>query len=130
MRDRPQLAHVGDDHLMAQMLELFADPDRMYTGFHRHSGMRHVGEPLIDGLRCRPEAASINHIALLVECAVMAPYVAKVDADRQLDLATLPGYFCDEVLRWLLHGNSLLLLRRTCSSHLPMLKRTQHGFPK
>ena len=29
-----------------------------------------------------------------------------------------PGYFCDEVLRWLLHGNSLLLLRRTCSSHL------------
>lgn len=42
-------------------------------------------------------------------------YATKVDADRQLDLATLPGYFCDEVLRWLLHGNSLRLLRRTCS---------------
>ena len=48
----------------------------------------------------------------------MAPNVAKVDADRQLCLGTLPGYFRDEVLRWLLHGNSLLLLRRTCSSHL------------
>ena len=45
----------------------------------------------------------------------MAPYVAKVDADRQFYLGTLPGYFCDEVVRWLLHGNSLLLLRRTCS---------------
>jgi hypothetical protein len=48
----------------------------------------------------------------------MAPNVAKVDADRQLYLGTLTGYFRDEVVRWLLHGNSLLLLRRTCSSHL------------
>jgi hypothetical protein len=31
----------------------------------------------------------------------------------------LPAWnFSDEVLRWFLHGNSLLLLRRTCSSHL------------
>jgi hypothetical protein len=31
----------------------------------------------------------------------------------------LPAWnFSDEVLRWRLHGNSLLLLRRTCSSHL------------
>src|SRR5579859_7959537 len=90
----------------------------MHAGFHRHAGMRHVGEPLVDGLRCSPKAASINHFALLVESAVMAPNVAKVDADRQLYLATLPGYFRDEVLRPLLHGNSLRLLRRTCSSHL------------
>jgi hypothetical protein len=27
------------------------------------------------------------------------------------------GNFSDEVLRWLLRGNSLLLLRKTCSSH-------------
>jgi hypothetical protein len=51
----------------------------------------------------------------------MAPNVAKVDADRQLYLGTLAGYFRDEVVRWLLHGNSLLLLQRTCSSHLPGL---------
>jgi hypothetical protein len=51
----------------------------------------------------------------------MAPNVTEVNADRQLYLATLPGYFCDEVSRWLLHGNSLLLLWRTCSSHLSVL---------
>ena len=34
----------------------------------------------------------------------MAPNVAKVDADRQLYLGTIPGYFRDEVVRWLLHG--------------------------
>jgi hypothetical protein len=41
-----------------------------------------------------------------------------------LSLSRLPGYFRDEVLRWLLHGNSLLLLRRTCSSHLSGLMAT------
>jgi hypothetical protein len=80
--------------------------------------MRHVGEPLIDGLRCGSEAASIDHFGLLVEGTVMAPNVAKVVADRQLYLGTLAGYFRDEVVRWLLQGNSLLLLQRTCSSHL------------
>src|ERR1700761_9187248 len=89
----------------------------MNTSLHRNASMRHVGEPCVDRLRRRPETTAVDHFALLVESTVMAPYVAKVDADRQLDLATLPGYFCDEVLRWLLHGNSLLLLRRTCSSH-------------
>jgi hypothetical protein len=42
--------------------------------------MRYVNEPLINGLRRRPEAASIDHFTLLVESAVMAPNVAKVDA--------------------------------------------------
>ncbi len=90
----------------------------MHAGLHRHAGMRHVGKPLVDGLH-GSEAAPINHFALLVESAVMAPNVTKVDADRELYLATLPGYFRDEVLRWLLDGNSLLLPQRTCSSHLP-----------
>ena len=48
----------------------------------------------------------------------MAPDIAKVDADRDLNLGLPAWNFSDEVLRWLLHGNSLLLLRRTCSSHL------------
>jgi hypothetical protein len=53
--------------------------------------MRRVREPLLDRLRRGSEAASIDHSAFLVEGAVMAPYVAKVDADRQLYLGTLPG---------------------------------------
>ncbi len=73
--------------------------------------MRHVGEPLVDGLRCGPKAASIDHLALLVESAVMAPNVAEVDANRQLYLATLPGYFLDEVGAILVGrtGNELVL---------------------
>ncbi|WP_353062275.1 hypothetical protein [Tunturiibacter psychrotolerans] len=43
---------------------------------------------------------------------------------RDLDLGLSAWDFSDEVLRWLLHGNSLLLLRRTCSSHLSLPIRT------
>ena len=39
VRDRPQLADVRHDHLMAELLKLFADPDRVNSGFHRHAGM-------------------------------------------------------------------------------------------
>jgi hypothetical protein len=38
----------------------------------------------------------------------MAPNIAQIDADRQLGLGTPAGYFCDEVLRWLLHGKQSL----------------------
>ena len=48
----------------------------------------------------------------------MALDIAKVNADRYLDLGLSAWNFSDRVLRWLLHGHSLLLLRRTCSSHL------------
>jgi hypothetical protein len=54
----------------------------------------------------------------------MAPDISKVDPDRHLGLRAAAWNFSDEVLRWLLHGNSLLLLRRTCSLenvHLPSL---------
>jgi hypothetical protein len=54
----------------------------------------------------------------------MAPDVAKVDADRDLNLGLSAWNFSDEVLRWLLHGNSLSPIRRTCSLenvHLPSL---------
>ena len=102
VRDRPQLAHVGDKHLVA---ELFADSDRMHAGLHRHLGMRHVDKPLLDRLRRGSAPTSINHLTSLVESAVMAPHVvAEVYADRQLYLSTLQGCFCDEVVRWLLHG--------------------------
>ncbi len=85
------------------------------------SCMRDINKPLFDHLRCGPEPASIDHLTLPVKHAARAPNVAKVDADRQLCPATLPGYFHNMLLRWLLDGNGLLFLRRTCSSHLLVL---------
>ena len=60
-------------------------------GLHRNSRWRHIGEPRVDRLRRRPETTAVDHFTLLVESAVMAPYVAKVDADRQLYLTCLRG---------------------------------------
>jgi hypothetical protein len=44
-----------------------------------------------------------------VEGAVMAPDITKVDADRPLGLGLPAWDFRNEMLRWLLHGNSLSL---------------------
>jgi hypothetical protein len=38
----------------------------------------------------------------------MAPDVAKIDADRNLDLGLPAWDFSDELLRWLLHGEQSL----------------------
>jgi hypothetical protein len=38
----------------------------------------------------------------------MAPDIAKVDADRHLDLGVPAWNFSNEVLRWLLHGKQSL----------------------
>ena len=54
----------------------------------------------------------------------MAPDIAKIDADRDLNLGLPAWNFSNGVMRWLLHGNSLILLRRTCSlenNHLASL---------
>jgi hypothetical protein len=45
----------------------------------------------------------------------MATNIPKVNADHRGKPRLSEWDFRDEVLRWLLHGNSLLLLRRTCS---------------
>jgi hypothetical protein len=37
----------------------------------------------------------------------MALDVPKIDADRHLNLGPPDGYFCDELMRWFFHGNSL-----------------------
>jgi hypothetical protein len=44
----------------------------------------------------------------LVQRAVMAPDIAKVDPDRHLDPGLPAWNFRDEVLRWLLHGQQSL----------------------
>src|SRR5271154_6316395 len=79
-----------------------------------------IGKPLLDCLGTGPEAATTDHLPFLVERAVMAPDISKVDSDRHLNLGLSAWDFRNGVLRWLLHGNSLLL-RRTCSSHFPVL---------
>jgi hypothetical protein len=66
---------------MTKLLKLFADPDRMRTRFHGHPCRRHVHEPLLYRLRGSPKAASVHNFAILVERAVMAPNIPKVDAD-------------------------------------------------
>jgi hypothetical protein len=79
-----QLADVGHDHLVPELLELFADPDRMNARLHGNTCRRQARKPLPDRLRGGPEAASVDHFAVLVESAVMAPDITKADANRQI----------------------------------------------
>jgi hypothetical protein len=103
---------------VAKFLKLFAGPNRVRSSLHRNPRWRHIGEPLLDGLRGGPEAASINYFSIFVELAVMTPDITKVDTDRHLN-PRLPAWnFRDEVLRRFFHGNSLSPFRKTCSSHL------------
>ncbi len=89
----------------------------MSARLHGYSRRRNIDEPLLDSLRCGPKAASVHNLTIVVERAVMAPDIAKIDPDRPLDLGLPAWNFSDEVLRWLLHGNSLSPFRKTCSSH-------------
>jgi hypothetical protein len=59
----------------------------------------HIGEPLLDRLRGSSEAFPINDFSVLVEGTVMAPDIAKVDADRNLNPGLSAGNFSDGVLR-------------------------------
>jgi hypothetical protein len=92
---------------VTQLLELFADPDRMRPGPHGHTSRMQGSKPLLDSLRAGPEAAAIDHFSIFVESAVMAPDISKVDTDRHLNLRLPARYFCDKVVRRLFHGNSL-----------------------
>ena len=58
----------------------------MRSGLHRNPRWRYIGKPFLKRLRSGPETASIDHFSVLVEGAVMAPDIAKVDADRDLNL--------------------------------------------
>jgi hypothetical protein len=108
VRDRSQFADVRHDDFVAQLLKLFADPDRVSSSLHRNPRWRYIGEPFLDRLRGSPEPPSINYLSILVERAVMAPDVAKVDTDRNLNLGLSAWDFSDGVLRWLLHGKQSL----------------------
>ena len=68
------------------------------------------------GTSCGSETASINDFAVLVESAVMAPNITKVDTYRQLGLGMPACNFRDEVLRRLLHGIQSAPLKRLAHS--------------
>jgi hypothetical protein len=104
MRDRTQFAHVRHYHFVTQFLKLLADPDRMASGSHGNSNSFEIPKALVYSGRVGSEAASVYDLAVFVECAVMAPDVAKVDADRELNLGLSAWDFSDGVPRWLLHG--------------------------
>ena len=103
VRDRTQLPDVGHDHIMAKLLQLLADPDRVGSRFHRHARMLNICKPLLDRLRRGSKTGAIDHFAVLVESAVMAPNIAKVNANCHLHPGLSAWDFCDEVLRWLFH---------------------------
>ena len=86
MRDGPQFTYVRYDYFVAELFQLFADPERVDAGLHRHTRRRQILEPLLDPLRCGPETTSVDDFAVLVERAVMAPDIAKIDTNRQLGL--------------------------------------------
>ena len=109
VRDRPKFTHVGHDHLVAQLLKLFADPDRVRSRLHRDPHPRQVGKPLLDARGNRSEPPPVYHFSIFVERAVMAPDIPKVDPDRHPDPGAAAWNFRNEVLRWLFHGLSLLL---------------------
>jgi hypothetical protein len=84
-------------HLNPLLLYLCADPDRVCPRLHRDPRWSHVGKPLLDRLRGGPEAATVDHFSVLVQGAVMAPDIAKVDADRHLNFGLSAWNFSDRV---------------------------------
>jgi hypothetical protein len=63
----------------------------------------------------------------------MAPGIAKIDPDRPLELGMPAWNFSNEVLRWLLHGNSLSPFERLArpisrqqASRFAVARRTIH----
>ena len=93
---------------MTQFLQLVADPDRMNAHLHGHAGMRYFREPLLDRLRGRPEPAPVDDLTIYVERAVLAPDVARVDADRHLNPRLPTWDFSNALLRWLLYEKQSL----------------------
>jgi len=76
------------DYFMAKLPDLLANPDRMGTGLHGHPRWSKIPEALVCSGWIGSGTASVYDLAVLVEGAVMAPDVPKVDADRGPDPGT------------------------------------------
>src|ERR1700743_180982 len=88
VRDCPQLAHVGHDDFMTEFPNLFTNPDGMRPSFHGDTHGFQIAETLVNAGRVGSKTATIYDLAVLAECAVMAPDVPKVNSDRHADHGT------------------------------------------
>jgi hypothetical protein len=77
VRDCPKFGHVAHNHLMAEVLDLLASPDRVCISFHRNQCSTNIPEALGDAGGVGPESTSINNFAVFVQGAVMVPDVPK-----------------------------------------------------
>ena len=73
---------------MTKLPNLLADPDRVGSSFHGDPRWFNIPETLVDSGRVGSETTSVYDFAVLVERAVMAPDVPKVDPDRHPGLGT------------------------------------------
>jgi hypothetical protein len=97
---RPDTTYSGS--LYAPVAWLYSALD-----IHRYTRWGNIREPLLDGLRHDPEATPVHNLTILVGRAVMTPDIAKIDPDRNREPGLPAWNFSDEMLRRLLHGNSL-----------------------
>src|ERR1700733_1397331 len=88
VRDCPQLAHVGHHDFMAEFPNLFTNPDGMRPSFHGDTHGFQIAETLVNAGWVGSKTATIYDLAVLAECAVMAPDVPKVNSDRHADHGT------------------------------------------
>ena len=101
LEERGFMVYLVNAHSLkiAQLLKLLADPDGVGYRLHRVPHWRQIGKPSFDPGRCGEKPASIDHLAFLVERAVMTPDIAKIDPNRHLNPGAAPWYLREEILR-------------------------------
>ena len=78
--DPLQLAWVGHDDLVAQPLQLAADPGRLRSGL-QCDPPRLAAEMFFEGTRLVAKDSFFHHLAVLIEDAIAADFVAQIDPD-------------------------------------------------
>jgi hypothetical protein len=83
----------------------------MGPGFQRDSTARDLAEHRMDSFRCRWQAALENHVACLIQDAVMACSVSQIQTDGQLGFLKIPLPRFATVLLFFTAGLLSLVLR-------------------
>jgi hypothetical protein len=73
---------------MAEFPNLFTNPDGMRPSFHGDTHGFQIAETPVNAGWVGSKTATIYDLAVLAECAVMAPDVPKVNSDRHADHGT------------------------------------------
>src|SRR6059036_3117489 len=77
---------MSHDHFVAQLGQLPAYPRGMGPGLQCSSTARDSAEDFVDALRRRRQTVFQNHIACLIQDAVMTCAVSQIQTDGQLEL--------------------------------------------